>query len=156
MLCLIPFQAVSALEACLRFGERYQLASRISATMMGLYVAGGCSVWAWQHGDIVEQVAMAAKFQRAGAVAFLLGVIIFYATVQWRGLIARQDGAHLILSLLWAITWAIPIVRPLPPSWPSYFSDTWMITARSWLLAAWTLLVLLRRKRVFQFAHSPR
>ena len=145
-LVLIPAQAVAALEACLRFGERYQLASRISAALTSFGVSAAIAFWVWpQSASTVGQVVIVARYQRVNCFMFLALAAAFYATTQWRGLIARQDGAHLILMTLWAFTWMVPIIRPIPSTWKAWADCTWMMTARTWLLLAWVGLVAMRR-----------
>ena len=145
-LLLIPTQAVAALEACLRFGERYQLASRVSATLASFGVGAAVAFWiSPAAASTVGQVIIVARYQRVGCFVFLTLATAFYTTVRWRGLIARRDGAHLILMTLWAFTWMVPIIRPIPLTWGAWMDCTWMVTYRTWLLVAWVGLVVTRR-----------
>ena len=145
-LVLIPMQGVAALEACLRFGERYQLASRISASLVPFGIGAAIAFWIWPGAfSTVGQVVIVARYQRVGCFVFLALATAFYATVQWRGLIARQDGAHLILMTLWAFTWMVPIIRPIPSTWGAWMDCTWMVMYRTWLLVAWVGLVATRK-----------
>lgn len=145
---LIPAQMVAAMEACLRFGERYWLAPRISATMMVFPVAAVMVIWARPFGDVVGQMVQIARYQRLGCLAFLVAVTAFYGVLRPKGLVGRADGAHLILLTLWMITWTVPILRLIPATWPVWLEVRWMVTARTWLLVAWVGMVALRQPRL--------
>ena len=145
---LIPMQAISSFEACFRFGERYVIVSRICGTLAGLAVGTAACFWRWPSGNLIGQVVLAAKYQRVFCCTLLVSAVIVYAMLQWRGLIARQDGAHLILCAALSVTWVVPILRPIPASWEAWIPITWPVTVRTWLVAAWVLLVAFRRSPV--------
>ena len=145
-LLLIPMQGIAALEACFRFGDRYKLVSRISAALAAFGYGAAVAFWVWPGtASTVSQVVMVARYQRVACFVFLTLATAFYATIQWRGLIARRDGAHLILMTLWAFTWMTPIIHPFPDSWVGWLRDDWMLTARTWLLVVWVGIVAVRK-----------
>jgi len=151
---LIPAQAVAALEAFFRFAERYWAASRISAVASSFSVAGVIAFLVWPHGDTVGQVIQVARYQRLGCVLFLIVIVAIYALTEGIALLVRRDGHHLILLMMWMVTWAVPILRPIPPTWAEWLSDTWMVTARAWLLVLWLLAVILRPEAAVQSGRS--
>ena len=156
-LVLIPAQAVAALEACLRFGERYQLAARISGALMIFGAAGAAAFWAWPGGKTaIAQVVLVAKYQQVSCFVFLILSVALYATigrVSRMGLLTRPDGAHLIWCVGWMSMWMVPNVRPLPDNWPEWLvAHRWWDTVRILWLLVWAGTILLPR---FQRIHPP-
>jgi hypothetical protein len=145
-LLLIPMQALASLQAVFRFGERYWLVSRVTAVLGVFAVAGAGAFWVYPQGTVVQQVVLVAKYQRVACCIFLLAAVVFYAPKRWRGLVARQDGAHLALLALWSLTWAIPIIMPKSSTWDAWFTVEWPLVARSWLLVLWVGTVAMRKE----------
>lgn len=146
VICLIPLQAVAALEALFGFGRRYRFAPSVA---IAVAIFAGTAVIAFvvrPQGDTVGQVVQVARYQRVGTCVFLLLGCGWYASVAARDLLLRPEGAHLLLLAAWSVTWMIPIIRPIPPTWAEWLRTDWMIVARCAILMVWVGTVAMRRK----------
>lgn len=141
---LIPTQALAALEALFRFGERYWLVLRISFTLAIFAGAAVLAFLAYPSGDMVGQVVQVARYQRVASCVFLLLACAFYLLFKPKEMLIRPDGAHLILCAALAVTWMVPIIRPIPEDWENWLPTRWMVTTRTVLLVVWVPLVALR------------
>lgn len=147
-LLLVPAQAIAALEAAFRFGERYWLAPTITGTLaVGAAAISIARYGTWPHGSLAAEVMQVARVQRVGCAMFLVAAVVLYAIVRWRGLVSRVDGAHLILLAAMSVPSAVIAVAPTPKEWGTWLTIDWPVTAKTALLVAWVLLVALRQPR---------
>ena len=143
-LVMIPFQIIASLEAFFAFGGKYPIPQRVSVGLGILAFAFALAFWSAPTGDAVEQVVQVVRYQRVGCLVFLLLAAAFYMSVKPKELLQTREGRHLIWMGLWMVTWTLPILFPLPETWASWFSQSWMYYARVTLLASWVPVAMLR------------